>query len=83
VKKLKTATNIKKKKAALFIINKNKINFIENPNKGGIPAKESIVIKNNKLKGKITPNFFRSLKFLIYLISNVFNNIKNEKTKKT
>jgi len=47
-----------------------------------MPAKDNIVIKNNKLKGKITPNFFKSLKFLIYRISNVFNNMKNEKTKK-
>jgi hypothetical protein len=65
----------------LFIINKNRTNLIENPNKGGIPAKDKIVIKNNKLNGNKIPNFFKSLKFFIYLTSNVFSSTKNVNTK--
>jgi len=38
---------------------------MENPKRGGIPANDRIVIINNKLNGNITPNFLRSLKFLM------------------
>jgi len=58
------------------------ISLIEKPKSGGIPANDNIIIKNNKLNGKRIPNFFKSLKFLMYLTSKVFNNIKNVNTKK-
>jgi hypothetical protein len=60
-------------------MSKKIINFIENPNSGGIPANESIVIKNSKLKGNKTPNFFKSLRFLIKRTSKEFNNKKKRK----
>lgn len=54
---------------------------MENPNSGGTPANDKIVMRNKKLNGNIVPNFFKSLKFLIKRVSNVFKSKKNVKIK--
>ena len=68
--------------AALLTTSKKRMSFIENPNNGGMPANDSIVIKKYRLNGNIIPNFFKSLRFFIKRMSNVFNNKKKEKIKK-
>ena len=44
------------------------INLIENPNRGGTPAKDKIIIKNNKLNGN---------KYYILCDSGLINNVSS------
>lgn len=81
MKKLNTDNIEIKNNEDPLINNKNKINFIEKPNNGGIPAKDIIVIKNIKLNGNVVPIFLKSLRFFKKRTSYTFNKKKNENTK--
>lgn len=74
-------SKLKKKKLLPLIKIKKSNSFIENPNKGGIPANDKIIIKNTRFSGKRTPNFLKSLRLFIYFISKIFNKKKKVNTR--